>query len=190
MPWLGHVDHHVQHFLDHFGVQRAGGLVKQHDLGLEAQGAGNRHALLLAARELQRVLAGLLGNAHALELHHGFFFGLLLGHLADPHRRQRQVLQHGQVREQVELLEHHADFLAHVVDGLDIVGELDAVHRQVALLVLFEPVDAADQGGLARARRAADDDALAFGDGQVNVAQHMEVVAVPLVDFVEGDDGF
>jgi hypothetical protein len=72
----------------------------------------------------------------------------------------------------------------------DIVGQLKAVNDQAALLVFFQPVDAADQRGLARAGRAANDDALALGDVQVNVAQHMEIVAVPLVDFVEGDDGF
>jgi hypothetical protein len=31
------------------------------------------------------------------------------------------------VREQVELLEHHADLLADGLDGLDVVAELDAV---------------------------------------------------------------
>jgi hypothetical protein len=56
--------------------------------------------------------------------------------------------------------------------------------------VLLQPVDAADQRALARARRAADDDALARATVEVDVAQHMEVVAVPLVDLVEGDDGF
>jgi hypothetical protein len=86
------------------------------------------------------------------------------------------------VREQVELLEHHADFLADLVDGLHVVGQFDAVDDQTALLVLFQPVDAADQRGLARARGAADHDALALGHVQVDVAQHMEVVAVPLVD--------
>ena len=187
---VGHLHHHVQHFLDHLRVQRRGGLVKQHDLGLEAQCAGNRHALLLAARELQRVLEGLLGDLDALELLHGFFFGFLLGDFADPHGRERQVFEHGQVREQIELLEHHAHLLADRVNRFDVVGQLNAVNDQPALLVLFQPVDAADQRGLARAGRAADDDAFALGDVQVNVPQHMEIVAVPLVDFVEGDDGF
>ena len=88
--------------------------------------------------------------------------GFLLGHLAHPDRRQGQVLEDGQVREQVELLEHHADLAADGLDVLDVVGQLDAVDDDVALLVLLEPVDAADQGRLARARRAADDDLLAL----------------------------
>ena len=53
MPCFGELDHHVEHFLDHLGVERRGRLVEQHDLGRHAQRARDRHALLLAAGELQ-----------------------------------------------------------------------------------------------------------------------------------------
>jgi hypothetical protein len=49
--------------------------------------------------------------------------GVLLGHAGHPGRRERQVLQHRQVRKQVELLEHHADLAAHRVDRLDVVAQ-------------------------------------------------------------------
>jgi hypothetical protein len=71
------------------------------------------------------------------------------------------------------------------LDGLDVVGQFHSVHHQTAFLVLFQAVDAADQRALAGAGGAADDDALALGDRKVNVAQHVEVVAVPLVDVVK-----
>jgi hypothetical protein len=158
--------------------------------GFQAQRTGNGHPLLLPARQLQRVFAGLFGNAHTLELCHGAFFGLFFGHLAHPHGRKGEVFQHGQVGKQVELLENHAHLFAHLVDGFDIVGEFHTVHCEAALLVLFQPVDAADERGLAGARGAADHDAFAFGHGKIDVSQHVEVVAVPLVDFVECDDGF
>ena len=48
------------------------------------------------------------------------------------------------MREQVEVLEHHADLAAHLVDLLQVVGELLAVDDDLALLVLLQPVDAAD----------------------------------------------
>ena len=54
--------------------------------------------------------------------------------------------------------------------------------------MLFQAVDAADQGGFARSRWATNDDALALANVQVNVAQHMKL-AKPFVDFFEGDDG-
>ena len=47
---------------------------------------------------------------------------------------------------------------------LEVVGELDAVDDDLALLVLLQPVDAADHGRLAGARGPADDDALAAPD--------------------------
>jgi hypothetical protein len=84
------------------------------------------------------------------------------------------------MRKQVEVLEHHADFAADLVDLLQIVGQFDAVDDDLALLVLFQPVDAADHRRLAGTGRPADDDALAAHDLEVDVAQHVEI-AVPLV---------
>jgi hypothetical protein len=50
----------------------------------------------------------------------------------------------------------------------------------------LQRVDALDQGGLARARRAADHDHFAFLDLGAAVGQHLEV-AVPLVDVLDGN---
>src|SRR6516165_11166255 len=56
----GELDHGVEHFLDHLGIERRGRLVEQHDLRAHAQGARDRHALLLAAGQLARIFVGLL----------------------------------------------------------------------------------------------------------------------------------
>ena len=64
--------------------------------------------------------------------------------------RQR-FFQDGQVGEEVEVLEDHADFHADFFDILEIVGQLDAVHDDLAPLVLLQAVDAADQGGFSGA---------------------------------------
>jgi hypothetical protein len=64
------------------------------------------------------------------------------------------------VREQVELLEHHADLAPHLLDVRMSVVEFDAIDGS-PLLMALQPVDAADQRRLAGAGRAADDDALA-----------------------------
>ena len=84
------------------------------------------------------------------------------------------------MRKQVELLEHHADFAAHLVDLLEVLGQFHAVDDDAAALPVLEPVDAAQQRRLAAARRAADHDALAAHDLQVDVAQHVKA-AEPLV---------
>ena len=90
------------------------------------------------------------------------------------------------MRKQVEVLEHHADFAAHQLDVLDIVAQLDLVDDDLAALMLLQPVDTANQRRLAGARRAADDDALAFMDSQVDVLQDMEL-AIPFMDRVHTD---
>ena len=99
-----------------------------------------------------------------------------------------QIFQHRQMREQIEVLEHHADFAAHLIDVLEVVGQRNAIHHNVALLVFFQPVDAADHRRLAGAGRPADDDAFALFDIKIDVPQHMEL-AVPFVDGFQHDGG-
>ena len=90
--------------------------------------------------------------------------------------------------EQVEALEHHADFAADGVQRAEVAGELRAVDEDAAFLVGFEAVDAADHGALAGAGRAADDDAFLVADGEADVPQDVHG-AVPLIDLVEHDGG-
>ena len=52
MPSLGQVLHDGEHLADHFGVQGRGRLVEEQHLRVHGQGAGDGHALLLAAGEL------------------------------------------------------------------------------------------------------------------------------------------
>ena len=128
----------------------------------------------------------LLRDADPLEQLHRGGLGLGLGRLAHPGRRERQVLEHREMRKQVEVLEHHADLAPGGIDVLDVAGELDAVDHDVAALVLLEPVDAADHGRLARPRRPAHDDLLALPDVQIDVLEHVEL-AEPLVHAPQHD---
>ena len=50
------------------------------------------------------------------------------------------------MREQIEVLEHHADFAPDFVDLLQIIGQFNIIDEDFALLMLLQPVDAADQG--------------------------------------------
>src|SRR5437870_7363789 len=85
------------------------------------------------------------------------------------------------MRKQVELLEHHADLAPHLIDRLEVLGQLDAVDDHPALLPILDPVDAAQQRRLAAARGPADHDPLPAHDLEAYVAQHMEA-AEPLVE--------
>ena len=75
-------------------------------------------------------------------------------HAVRAHGGERDVLEHAQVREEVEGLEDHAEPAAHG-DRVDRrVGDDLAVEQHVAVVDLLEQVDAAQQRRLARARRA------------------------------------
>src|SRR5690606_2073914 len=92
----------------------------------------------------------------------------------------------GEVREKIERLEHHADFGADFIDVPEVVGELDAVDDDLALLVFFETVDAADERRFSGARRSADDNLLTFFHGEVDVPQHVKL-AKPFVHTAQHD---
>jgi hypothetical protein len=118
---------------------------------------------------------------------HPDLLGTVAGPAAHPDRRQGDVLQRGQVREQVERLEDHPDLTAHSGDVANVIGELDAVHEDLATLVLLQAVDRPDEGRLAGPRGAEDDDHLAGPDGQVDPPQNVEL-AEPFVDVARNDD--
>ena len=111
-------------------VERAGRLVGEDQQRLGDQRARDRHALLLAARELRRVVVRAVGQPDALRASlMRLLEPLLLGH-ARIEQRQLDVLDRRRAREQVELLEHEADVaVAH--RGELVAGELgDAFVRR------------------------------------------------------------
>ena len=95
----------------HLGVEGAEGLVEQQHLGLDGQGAGQGHALALAARELGRVALAEVGQAHQLEqlVHPGLDLGL--GAVADL-EAEGHVAPHREVAERRVVLEAEADAAA------------------------------------------------------------------------------
>ena len=118
-----------------------------------------------------------------LQLAHGDvlrFLAALPQHLA---RREHHVLEHGQVRKGVELLEDDADLLPQLVEIGAARVHLGAVDENAAALDRLEAVHAHQQRRLARARAAEDRDDLAFRDRHRHALQHLER-AEGLVDVV------
>ena len=82
------------------------------------------------------------------------------------------------MREQIELLKHHADLLAQasqVCAGGIQVFVIDLNHPVVNGL---QPVQGSEQGTLARAAAANDSDHLALFDRQVDAFEHVVVAVV------------
>ncbi len=143
----------VAQLLAHLGVQGAERLVQQEHARLDGQGAGQGHALLLAAGQLGRIA---LAQALQLDQREQFLdplgdLGLLrpLGGRADP-QAEGDVVGHGHVAEQGVVLEHHAHPPLARGQGQEVL----AVQADRAFVGSLEPGDRPQQGGLARARGA------------------------------------
>ena len=108
-PRLGEEAHRREHLADELGVESGRRLVEEHHLRVEAQRTRDRDALLLPARELAREMGRPAQEAHLLERARRAFFGLVAAHALRRPERERDVAERRQVREEVELLEHHPD---------------------------------------------------------------------------------
>jgi hypothetical protein len=114
---------------------------------------------------------GLLGNANPLKVLHGQRLSFFLGHAAYFHRSKHQVVQHRQVREQIELLKHHPYFTSQLLHAGAVIVKHHAIHHNLTLLVFFKPRKAANQCGLARARRPANHHFFTRSDLQMHIIE-------------------
>jgi len=180
--------HDVEHLADHLRIKGRGRFVKEHDLRAHGERPGDGHPLLLPSRKLGREDIGLVQDADLGEQRVGRGLGFGPGHLFEFHGRQGDVLQHGLVRKQVEALKDHAHFHADLVDVDTRVVEIVAVHGDLAGADGFQPVDRAQQRGLARAARADDDHFLPGGHIKAHMGQGHDLIEV-LADVVYANDG-
>ena len=113
------------------GVQGAGGLVGEQDLGVVDEGAGDGHALHLAARQLAGALVQVPAEAHALEGLRRAATALGAAH-ARERERELDVGQDGLVRDKVVALEHEADAVVavRVPVAVGVLARGDAVDDQ------------------------------------------------------------
>src|SRR5581483_4392516 len=130
--------------LAELGVERAERLVEEQDGGVQDQGAGERHPLLLPAGELRGPPATEPLEPDERERLGDLPPGLLLGHVlvAEP---EPDVLLDREVREQRVVLEHRV----HVSLVRRDLGHVDAVEQDLSLVGPLEPGDEPERGGLA-----------------------------------------
>src|SRR5471032_1053886 len=76
--FVGELHHYVEHFVDHFRVQRGGRFVEQHDDRVHRQRTGNRHTLLLTTGKLARVLVGVGRQTNTVQQLQAFLGGFFL----------------------------------------------------------------------------------------------------------------
>ena len=169
---LRQIEHNVQHLADHFGVKGCSHFIEQQNFRVHRQCADDGNALLLAAGQLPRVAPGLVQQVHAVQQGLGFLLYLVFGTLGHLERSQHNVVQHGQMREQLIALEYHADALAQTRQPLAAVGDSLIAQADAPALGGLQRVDATQQRALAAAAGAYHHDDLAGADGKADVIQH------------------
>jgi hypothetical protein len=171
----------VHHDLRIARVERGDRLIGQHHLGFLQQGAADRDALLLPAGERVGALQRGRRQVEAVEAadRHGPLLRrehLQQGGDGAHHARavvqpaDQDVGQHVQPLHQVELLEDHGAVGAPpaqrgAAERRDVLPAI----QDAAVRRLGQPVDHAQQRGLARARTPDDADHLAVGDRKPNI---------------------
>src|SRR5690606_26053548 len=156
------------------GVQVAERLVEEQHRGFRREGARQRGALLLAARELVRVAAGQVGEPHEFEHLAHALPAAVAGQAVEP---EAHVRLHREVREQRVVLEDEADAAALGRHRARAVVDDAAADEDRARGGRLEPGNEPQQRGLARAAPAHQPHDLARLDPQRDVAQRVPVRA-------------
>ena len=178
-PVARQITHRLKNLTDQLRVECRGRLVEQHDVGFHRECTCDRHALFLASGQANRVLLGLLHQADSVEQLHRPLRGLLSWFTFDRAWSLDDVLDHREMREEVELLKDHSAAFADLADHLPPGAQSRAhLHAKVTDLDhsarrLFEEVDAAKKGGLARAGSTEQNHDLATLDGEGYLLEHM-----------------
>src|SRR5262245_37922864 len=169
------------------GIEVAGRLVGEDDDGIVHERARDRDALLLAARELERKRVHPVLQPHPLEHLERAALLLRRRHPQDA-RHERDVLQHGLVRQQLEVLEHEAERPA---VGLHLPrrepGEIPASDDEPPLVGNLLPEQEPEERRLAGAAGPREEDELALVDAQRQLPERVHPAAVHLRDLLRFD---
>src|SRR5262249_28507859 len=160
-------------------------LVGEKDQGTVDERASDRDALLLAARQLGWEVCGLLRQPDEIEDLRDLRSHDVL-RPADDLERERDVLVDRLVREQLEVLEHAADVAAQLRDlPRAQAADVTPGDEHPALGGHFVAKQQLEEGGLAGAGRADEEDELALQDLERDVPECEDVAFVRLVDVFE-----
>ncbi len=186
-PALVQVGQQLHHRLAVAGVEVAGRLVGEQDARAAGEGAGDGNALLLAAGKLVRQMPAAVAHADPLECLRRAALALGRRHVAAISKRQLDVLEDGEIADEVEALEDKTDLA--VADACP-VGERQAFHlltvEQIAAFGgRIEQAEDREQRRFAAARGAGDGDVFARLDFQINAGQRVGFDLVGEEDFFD-----
>ena len=167
------VHQELENFVGGFSVQVAGGFVRQDGLGFVQKCPGNGNALLLAAGELVRHLVGLGTHAHGFQHFPDAFVDTVPLLPAGGAEHELQIGLYAAVREQLKILENHAQGTPEIGDVPFFQGaQVVAAGLTLALEELVFRRNGADDGGFAGAHFAHNVHKVSGPDVHVQVVQH------------------
>ncbi len=140
------------------------------------EGAGDADALLLAAGQFAGEMVRAIGKAHPFQSFEGFFAVrdavVVLGY--------HQIFHGCEVRNQVKLLEHHADLIAADLGQLVFgnIIEVDAVQDDFPGGVFIHAADDIHQSGFTGAGRSHDGQPVSFFYIQIDMLQRGHASAI------------
>ena len=156
------------------GVDGAGGVVQDQDLGATQQGACNAQALLLTARNIRAALfdPGVVALGEAVDKLVGAgqmrcLADFLVGGVRVA---PTQVLGDGAAKQHV-FLQHHGDLVTQRVQV--VVAHVHAAHAHSAFGGVVQAGDEVNERGLGRAGAADDADGLAARNVQVDIVERL-----------------
>ena len=152
-PLFGQGFHHFQDPPIIFGSRADVGSSKSMALGAHGQSPGDGHPLLLSTRELVGIRIGLVSQPYFNQQVQSPFPGLILRQVQHPQRGEGHIVQRGHMGEEVKSLENHADVFPDAADVSLGSGDVHAIYVYGAAGWLFQEVEAAQEGALARSAR-------------------------------------
>ena len=171
-----HLQQQVEHMTPIRAVQIAGRLIGEDQRRIVGQRPSDRNALLLASRQLRRIVMPAIVQADFVEQRLGPLGGVAAA--GDLHRHL-DVLDGGERRHQVEELEHEADLLAAQPGQCVFVEacDLGAANRDRAARRGIEAGNQSEQRRLAAARRTDDRQAAPLRDVEIEGMQDRQRLA-------------
>ena len=170
------------HFVAQLRVQVGQGLVEQKHLGLAHDGAANRHALALPARERGGLALEHVVDAQQARGVHDAALDFVFGRLAQTQAKGHVVVQ-ALVRIERVVLKHHGD----VAVARRLVVDALAVDQHIAAADALQARDHAQQGGLAAARGPHKHHKLAVLDLQIDAMDDGGFAVVAFLNVLELD---
>src|ERR1700730_8661675 len=168
-------------------VQVSGGLIGQKDPRVMNEGAGDRDALLLATRQLVRVLVLFPFEPHDAEHFLDLRLEMAQGALGDA-QREGHVLEHRQVGQQLEVLEDHTDLPPQVREMAPLeAAQILPLDTDGAGGGLFLANQEADQRRLAGPAGTDEKDEVLLGNFERDVAQGDGAVGIGFLDSLQAE---